>query len=265
MLATKILSVAIVTIATFIINADAKLFRTNDNLNIREQPSLNAKVLRVAPKGSNVDIVCQTTGDPVDGKNIWDKLADGSFCFDAFVDGAIGLSRCDSSPSSNPPPTNPPPASANNGKINDEGLKLLMDSEGFIANFKGDLGGHSTIGFGHNCDADPNKCKDIHPPITRAQGEEILRNDIIPRENCVKKLTTANIDSNKFSALVSFAFNLGCGLYENSSLRQKLNAGDIKGAANEFALFNKVGNTPVKGLTRRRKAERDLFCKSGGC
>ncbi|RIB25612.1 Glycoside Hydrolase Family 24 protein, partial [Gigaspora rosea] len=189
---------------------------------------------RVAPKGSNVDIVCQTTGDPVAGKNIWDKLADGSFCFDAFVDGAIGLSRCDSPPSSNPPPTNPPPASANNGKINDEGLNLVKEFEGFNANFKGDLGGHSTIGYGHNCDADPNKCKDIHPPITRAQGEVILRNDLIPKENCVKKLTTANIDSNKFSALVSFAFNLGCGAYEKSSLRQKLNAGDIKGAANEF-------------------------------
>ncbi|CAG8547658.1 1245_t:CDS:2 [Gigaspora rosea] len=249
MLATKILSVAIVTIATFIINADAKLFRTNDDVNIREQPSLNAKVLRVAPKGSNVDIVCQTTGDPVAGKNIWDKLADGSFCFDAFVDGAIGLSR------------------SNNGKINDEGLNLVKEFEGFNANFKGDMpgGGHSTIGYGHNCDADPNKCKDIHPPITRAQGEVILRNDLIPKENCVKKLTTANIDSNKFSALVSFAFNLGCGAYEKSSLRQKLNAGDIKGAANEFALFNKVGHTPVTGLTRRRKAERDLFCKSGGC
>ncbi|CAG8491334.1 20992_t:CDS:2 [Gigaspora margarita] len=242
MLAPKILLVAIVIIATFIINAEAKLFRTNDDLKIREQPSLNAKVLRVAPKGSNVDIVCQTIGDPVDGKNIWDKLADGSFCFDAFVD-------------------------ANNGKINDEGLNLVKGFEGFNNVFKGDMpgGGHRTIGFGHNCDADPNKCKDIHPPITRAQGEVILRNDIIPKENCVKKLTTANIDSNKFSALVSFAFNLGCGAYEKSSLRQKLNAGDIKGAANEFALFNKVGQTPVKGLTRRRKAERDLFCKSGGC
>ncbi|CAG8747711.1 8776_t:CDS:1, partial [Racocetra fulgida] len=61
---------------------------TNANLNIREQPSLNAKILRVAPKGSNVDVICQTTGDTVDGKNIWDKLEDGTFCFDAYVDGA---------------------------------------------------------------------------------------------------------------------------------------------------------------------------------
>ncbi|CAG8617280.1 4844_t:CDS:2, partial [Gigaspora rosea] len=350
MLATKILSVAIAIIATFTINTDAKLFRTTDNLNIREQPTLKAKVLRVAPKGSNVDITCQTTGDTVDGKNIWDKLADGSYCFNAYVDHAVGLPRCDNSPANsfrtnanlnireqpslkakvirvapkgsnlniicqttgdtvdgkntwdkladgtycfdayvdgavglprcdNPPPSNshpapanpppapanPPPSSANNGKINDDGLNIIKNAEGFRDNFYPDSSGKliKTIGYGHNCDADPNKCKDIHPPITRAQGEAILKNDLVPKEDCVKKLTTANINSNQFSALVSFTFNLGCGAYQKSSLLQKLNAGDIKGAANEFLLYNHNSKGKVlNGLTTRRKAERDLFCKS---
>ncbi|CAG8769687.1 14246_t:CDS:1, partial [Racocetra fulgida] len=95
--------------------------------------------------------------------------------------------------------------------------------------------------------------------------EALLKNDVISKEDCVKRLTTANINSNQFSALVCFTFNLGCGAYEDSSIRKKLNAGDIKGAANDFALFNKAGKTVLKGLVRRRKAERDLFCKSGGC
>ncbi|CAG8559798.1 9967_t:CDS:2 [Dentiscutata heterogama] len=240
MLVTKILSVAVAIIATLTINADAKLFRTNAELNIREQPSTNAKIIRVAPKGSNVNVICQTTGDTVNGKNTWDKLADGSYCFDGYVN-------------------------ANNGKINDDGLNIIKEFEGFKPNFYNDPAGIRSIGYGHNCKADPNKCNNIHPPITTAQGEDLLRSDVAPKEDCVKKLTPANIDSNKFSALVSFAYNLGCPYLGSSSLLKKLNAGDIKGAANEFALYNKGGGRVLPGLVRRRKAERDLFCKSGGC
>ncbi|CAG8826320.1 33290_t:CDS:2, partial [Racocetra persica] len=213
----------------FTINADAKLCSTNADLNIRGQPSLNAKILRVAHKGSNVDVICQTTGDTVDGKNTWDKLADGTYCFDAYVNGAAGVPRCDSPPPANPPPANPPPAPANNGKINDEGLNLIKEFEDFRPNFYGDPAkGIKTIGYGHACHADPNKCNNIHAPITPAQGEALLKNDLIYKEDCVKRLTTANINSNQFSALVCFTFNLGCGGYETSSIRKKLNAGDIK-------------------------------------
>ncbi|CAG8669266.1 23144_t:CDS:2 [Dentiscutata erythropus] len=260
MLVTKILSVAVAIIATLTINADAKLFRTNADLNIREQPSIKAKIIRVAQKGSNVDVTCQTTGDTVNGKNIWDKLADGSYCFDGYVDGAVGLARCD-----NPPPANPPATSANNGKINEDGLNIIKEFEGFRKNFYNDPAGFRSIGYGHNCKADPTNCNNIHAPITPAQGEDLLRSDVAPKEDCVKKLAPANIDSNKFSALVSFAYNLGCPYLGSSSLLKKLNAGDIKGAANEFALYNRGGGKVLPGLVRRRKAERDLFCKSGGC
>ncbi|CAG8729508.1 14985_t:CDS:1, partial [Cetraspora pellucida] len=137
MLATKFLSVAVGIITIFTINADAKSCSTNADLNIRENPSVNAKIFHVAPKGSNVDVICQITGDTVDGKNTWDKLADGTYCFDAYVNGAAGVPRCDSPPA-NPPPANPPSAPANNGKINDEGLKLLESFEGFRPNFYSD-------------------------------------------------------------------------------------------------------------------------------
>ncbi|CAG8695611.1 12419_t:CDS:2, partial [Cetraspora pellucida] len=255
--ATKFLSVVVAIVALFTINTDAKLFRTNADLNIHDKPSTKAKILRVAPKGSNIDIVCQTTGNTVNGKNIWDKLSDGSFCFDSYVDNAVGLPKCESA--KNPPAKNP---SANNGKVNQEGLNLIKEFEGFRPNFYGDSVNIKTIGYGHACHVDPHKCNNIHPPITKAQGEALLKKDLAPREDCVKRLTTYNIDSNKFSALVSFVFNLGCGAYESSTLRKELNAGDIKDAANEFGKFNHAGGRVVEGLTRRRKAERALFCKS---
>ncbi|CAG8443880.1 11425_t:CDS:2 [Scutellospora calospora] len=248
MLATKFLYAVITIVSAFIIIADAKLCRTNANLNIRASPSTKAKIVRVVTKGSNVDITCQTTGDTVDGKNTWDKLSDGTYCFDSYINNAVGLPRCDT----------------NNGQLSNDGLNFIKQSEGFRPDFYGDSVKIKTIGYGHACHADPNHCNGIHAPITPAQGEALLRSDLASKEDCVKRYTSYNIDSNKFSALVSFCFNLGCGAYENSSLRKKLNAGDIKGAANEFLLFNRAGGKVVPGLTRRREAERNLFCKSGG-
>ncbi|CAG8715812.1 3364_t:CDS:2 [Cetraspora pellucida] len=259
MLATKLLPVAVAIITIFTINADAKSCGTNANLNIHEKPSVNSKILHVAPKGSNVDVICQIIGDTIDGKNTWNKLADGTYCLNAYVNGAAGIPRCDS------PFANPLSTPTNNDKINDEGLNLLKGFEEFRPNFYSDPAGYRTIGYGHVCHADPTNCNNIHTPISPAQGEILLQNDMIPQEDCVKRLTTININSNQFSALVCFTFDLGCDAYENSSLRKKLNAGDIKGAANEFALFNIAGNKVLNGLVRRRKAERDLFCKSGGC
>ncbi|CAG8700396.1 27419_t:CDS:2, partial [Racocetra persica] len=65
-----------------------------------------------------------------------------------------------------------------------------------------------------------------------------------------------------FSALDSFAYNLGCPYYKNTSLLKKLNSGNIKGAANEFRLYNKSNGKVMNGLVKRREAERALFCKS---
>ena len=124
--------------------------------------------------------------------------------------------------------------------------------------------GIKTIGYGHACHVG-NKCADIKAPITRAQGEALLIKDLVQFENCVETLTSFNLNSNQFSALVSFSFNVGCGNYGKSTLRRKLNAGDTKGAAAEFGRWVYGGGRPLPGLVRRRAAEKALFCKSGGC
>jgi len=38
-----------------------------------------------------------------------------------------------------------------------------------------------------------------------------------------------------------------------------LNAGDYVGAANQFAVWNRVGGIPSIGLSNRRAAEKTLF------
>ncbi|WP_335876684.1 lysozyme, partial [Acinetobacter baumannii] len=47
----------------------------------------------------------------------------------------------------------------------------------------------------------------------------------------------------------------------NSTLLKKLNKGDYQGAADQFLVWNKAGGKVMKGLVRRREAERALFLK----
>ncbi|PKY43593.1 putative phage-related lysozyme [Rhizophagus irregularis] len=147
--------------------------------------------------------------------------------------------------------------------INKEGLALIERFEGFSPNFYKDPVGIKTIGYGHACHV--NDCSKIRPPISRAEGEALLKKDLARFEKCVESLTRIKLNSNQFSALCSFTFNLGCGAYQKSTLRRKLNAGDTKGASLEFRKWVYGGGKKLPGLVRQRKAERALFCKSGGC
>ena len=120
--------------------------------------------------------------------------------------------------------------------------------------------GKKTIGYGHNCDANKD-CDNIRPPISIAEGETLLRKDLFNFENCIDK-ETPGLNSNQFSALVSFTFSLGCGEYRGSTLAKKIKVGDNNGAANEFGKWIYSGGKISRGLVRRREAERQLFLKA---
>lgn len=68
----------------------------------------------------------------------------------------------------------------------------------------------------------------------------------------------------KFAALVSWAYNVGCGNTGSSTLIRKLNAGDKASVPSELLRWNKAGGRVLAGLTRRRQAEGDLFRRGGG-
>jgi lysozyme len=59
--------------------------------------------------------------------------------------------------------------------------------------------------------------------------------------------------------LVSFAFNLGLGGVQRSTLRQKVLRGEIEEASNEFLKFTRGGGKILPGLVKRRQDERALF------
>ncbi|HEX8241255.1 MAG TPA: lysozyme [Allosphingosinicella sp.] len=81
-------------------------------------------------------------------------------------------------------------------------------------------------------------------------------------EKVAKVLGSAPTTQNQFDAMVSFAYNVGVGNLSASTLLKKHKARDYKGAAAEFARWNKAAGKVMAGLTRRRAAEAALYAKS---
>ena len=60
-------------------------------------------------------------------------------------------------------------------------------------------------------------------------------------------------------ALADFAYNLGSGRLQASTLRRKFNAGDIEGAKRELEKWVNGGGRKLPGLVLRRAAEAALL------
>lgn len=143
--------------------------------------------------------------------------------------------------------------------VNRAGLRLIKRFEGFRADAYKPVPGERwwTIGFGHY---GPDVKPGSH--ITREQGEEILKRDLFKFEQAVSRLVTTRINDNRFAALVAFAFNVGVGAFENSTLLRLVNRRRFGLAALQFAVWVRgAGGVRLLGLVRRRAAEAALFVK----
>lgn len=139
-------------------------------------------------------------------------------------------------------------------KINQAGIELIKEFEGFSDKAYKCPGDKWTIGYGHVLKY--GKCEDV---ITKEQAEVLLHRDVADAENAVKRLVQVRLNANQFSALVSFTFNLGAGNLGRSTLLRKLNARDYEGAADEFGRWVYANKRKLKGLVKRREAEKQLF------
>lgn len=95
--------------------------------------------------------------------------------------------------------------------------------------------------------------------LSQDEIDDILRKDLTRFEAGVKRLCPGELTQGQFDALVSFAFNVGLGSLQKSSLRMKHNRGDFEGAAEEFLKWSKAGGKVLKGLLKRRQDERALY------
>ena len=143
--------------------------------------------------------------------------------------------------------------------INQAGLNLVEQFEGCKLKPYLDVAGIATIGIGTTHYPDGTAVTMNDPPISKADAYSFLMSHLQMDCTAVSGLVKVVVNDNQFAALVSFAYNVGTGALASSTLLKKLNSGDIKGAADQLLKWDHAGGVVVKGLTRRRQAERALF------
>jgi GH24 family phage-related lysozyme (muramidase) len=72
-------------------------------------------------------------------------------------------------------------------------------------------------------------------------------------------LRPKSLKQHQFDALVSFVYNIGIGAFKKSTMLSLIKADKMGEAASEFDKWTKAGGKPLKGLIRRRRAEKELF------
>ena len=142
-------------------------------------------------------------------------------------------------------------------RVSEAGMRLIKESEGCVLKAYPDpaTGGEPfTIGYG-------STGSHVYPGkvITQAEADRLLDEDVDLFERGVNRLVNVDLTQGQFDALVCFAFNLGLGALQQSTLLKLLNAGDYEGAAKQFARWDKAAGKVMAGLTKRRQAESELF------
>jgi lysozyme len=110
-----------------------------------------------------------------------------------------------------------------------------------------------TIGVGHTAAAGaPIPAAGV--TLTQAQADALFSHDLAKYEATVRDCVTVPLEDHEFDALVSLCYNIGQFGVAHSTVVRKLNAGDRKGAADAFSMWEKD-----KVLITRREAERLQF------
>lgn len=139
-------------------------------------------------------------------------------------------------------------------QVDEAGLALITAHEGVRTKAYWDAHGKVwTIGYGHTATAAKGMT------ISKAQAVDLLRSDIRRFEACVNDAVGRNVTQGQFNALVSLAFNLGCGGFKRSSVLKLVNEGRQDDAMAAFGKYTKAGGRQLAGLVKRRKAESVMF------
>lgn len=134
-------------------------------------------------------------------------------------------------------------------KISQNGLNLIKSFEGCRLSAYKCPAGVWTIGYGHTGGVKSGQT------ITKEKADDYLVSDLQRFENHVAKYDSKyHWNQNQFDALVSFAYNIG-----NIDQLTANGTRTIQQISEKITSYNKANGAELAGLTRRRKAEKDLF------
>ncbi len=133
-------------------------------------------------------------------------------------------------------------------------MALIREFEGFRATVYADPVGVPTIGYGHRV-----QVGETWGTVTEDEALALLARDLAPRIAAVKACVGVPLDDEQKAALYSFVYNVGIRAFKTSALLEKINRGDMVGAAEEFCRWRYAKGVELPGLVRRRARERALF------
>ena len=143
--------------------------------------------------------------------------------------------------------------------ISEHGVELIKAFEGLRLQPYSCPAGVASIGYGSTRYSDGEPVVLGDDSILPRDAEVLLRFTLKKYEQAVNAAVKVSLTQGQFDALVSFAYNVGIGKLQDSTLLRKLNAGDCKGAAAEFDNWVHAGSEVLPGLVKRRAAEREDF------
>lgn len=149
----------------------------------------------------------------------------------------------------------------------DLATELCRRFEGFRAKPYLCPAGVATIGYGSTYYPGGRKVALQDDPVSEAHARAMLVHELMQTyapgviRQCpgLLSLALATSDWRKLNAIVDFAYNLGVGRLQTSTLKRKLNAQDWPGAREQLALWVRGGGRVLPGLVARRKAEAALL------
>ena len=146
--------------------------------------------------------------------------------------------------------------------------KVLGKWEGCHQTPYADTGGLLTNGIGHLC----VKGDGTNKTLTVEEVARLLNKDLLVAENCVNRYFDGrNLPQEKFEAVTSFVFNLGCskarGVSKTTTLRHYSLLGNYDMMCKQFPRWSKGRNlkgelVTIRGLYNRRMDEMK-WCLTG--
>lgn len=144
--------------------------------------------------------------------------------------------------------------------INQKGLELIKSHEGLMLKPYLCPAGVPTIGYGATYYPYGERVTMDDKAITEEYAETLLKTMLSRYEEGVDRYVLKGISSNQFSALVSFAYNVGLGALKSSTLLRRVNVNpNNPNIEYQFLRWNKAGGKVLNGLSRRRKEESKLY------
>ena len=145
-------------------------------------------------------------------------------------------------------------------QTSERGLQLIRHYEGVRNRPYKCPAGLYTIGVGHLIGSGKLLPDSYNRTFTKEEIDALLIRDLNRFERGISKmLPNVLLRQCEFDCLVSFAFNLGLGTFQRSTLRQALLRGDKTQAMASLVKYCRAGGKILRGLQTRRLDEKALF------